>query len=144
PQTGGNIQVVIGSGLFGTADASRSNAWGFAVPRQGFSKAVTRAAKQFTNSAVASWKPLNWLTTRGTVGVDYLNFNDAAKVRAGEGCQICGDEWKGLRAINKYNNGNYTANGVATANGTLTNSINSKTSVGIQWARFSREVVFNS
>src|SRR5207248_7152912 len=42
PQTGDNLLGVIGTGLFGTANPAATSAWGFAPPRQGLAKAVTR------------------------------------------------------------------------------------------------------
>ena len=104
PQTGDNLQGVVGSALFGTANPAAPQQWGFAPPRQGFSKSVTRSQNQFTNSANANWRPVDWIQTRATVGMDYIKWNDDAKVRAGEGCQICGIEWLGLRGISKYDN----------------------------------------
>ena len=143
PQTGDNLQGVIGSALFGTANPAAANQWGFAPPRQGFSKSVTRSQNQFTNSANANWRPVDWIQTRATVGIDYIMWNDDAQVRAGEGCQICGIEWQGLRGINKYNNGKYSVDLGATANRNISNTLTSKTSIGVQWNRDNRAVVFN-
>src|SRR5690349_11378057 len=72
PQTGDNLQGVVGSALFGTANPAATNVWGFAPPRQGFSKEVTRGQHQFTNSAAANWRPVDWIQTRATVGLDYI------------------------------------------------------------------------
>jgi TonB-linked SusC/RagA family outer membrane protein len=143
PQTGDNLQGVIGSALFGTANPAATNVWGFAPPRQGFSKEVTRTQHQFTNSANANWRPVSWIQTRATVGLDYILWTDDARVRAGEGCQICGIEWQGLRGINKYDNSKYSADLGATANRNLTGSLTSKTSIGAQWGRDNRAVTFN-
>jgi len=143
PQTGDNLQGVVGSALFGTANPNVPNVWGFAPPRQGFSKSVTRTQNQFTNSANANWRPVDWIQTRATVGIDYIMWNDEAKVRAGEGCQICGIEWQGLRGISKYNNGKYSVDLGATANRNISNDLTSKTSIGAQWNRDKRAVTFN-
>ena len=143
PQTGDNLQGVVGSALFGTANPNVTNVWGFAPPRQGFSKSVTRTQNQFTNSANANWRPVDWIQTRATVGIDYILWTDDAKVRAGEGCQICGIEWQGLRGINKYDNGKYSVDVGATANRNISNDLTSKTSIGAQWNRDKRAVTFN-
>jgi TonB-dependent SusC/RagA subfamily outer membrane receptor len=143
PQTGDNLQGVVGSALFGTANPAATNQWGFAPPRQGLSKEVTRDQHQFTNSATANWRPISWIQTRGTVGLDYLMWTDDAHVNAGEGCQICGIEWQGLRGINKYNNGKYSVDLGATANRNITKDLTSKTSIGVQWNRDNRTVTFN-
>jgi TonB-linked SusC/RagA family outer membrane protein len=143
PQTGDNLQGVVGSALFGTANPNAPQQWGFAPPRQGFSKSVTRSQDQFTNSANANWRPVDWIQTRATVGMDYIKWNDDAKVRAGEGCQICGIEWQGLRGISKYDNAKYSVDLGATANRNINNDLTSKTSIGAQYGRENRAVVFN-
>ena len=143
PQTGDNLQGVIASGLFGTANPAATNVWGFAPPRQGFSKEVTRTQHQFINSATANWRPIAWIQTRATVGLDYILWTDDARVRAGEGCQICGIEWQGLRGINKYDNSKYSVDLGATANRNVGDNLTSKTSIGAQWNRDNRAVTFN-
>jgi TonB-linked SusC/RagA family outer membrane protein len=144
PQTGDNLNGVIGSGLFGTANPAASNAWGFATPGQAFSRGVSRDTRQFVNSATASWRPLSWLTTRATTGLDYLVWADEARIRSGEGCTFCGIEWQGLRAINKFNNERYTVDLGATATTKRILNLDSKTSAGVQWNRDARSVTYNS
>jgi TonB-linked SusC/RagA family outer membrane protein len=143
PQTGDNLQGVVGSALFGTANPAATNVWGFAPPRQGFSKEVTRAQHQFTNSANANWRPVDWIQTRATIGLDYILWTDNARVRAGEGCQICGIEWQGLRGISKYDNAKYAVDLGATANRNVGKNLTSKTSIGAQGGRDNRAVTFN-
>lgn len=144
PQTGDNLNGVIGSGLFGTANPAAPSAWGFATPRQGFAKSVARNNRQFINSASASWKPLGWLATRAIVGLDYLVWSDEGRIRSGEGCTFCGIEWQGLRAVNKFNNERYSLDLGATATRQAFTDFNSKTSVGLQWNRDARAITFNS
>ncbi len=144
PQTGDNLNGVIGSGLFGTANPAAPSAWGFATPRQGFSKSVTRDNRQFINSLNANWRPLSWLSTRAILGLDYLLWSDEGRIRSGEGCVFCGVEWQGLRAINKFNNQKYTVDVGATATRKTLFDLDSKTSVGLQWNRDARSVTFNS
>lgn len=144
PQTGDNLYGVIGSGLFGTANPAAASAWGFAPPRQAFARGTTRDVRQFINSATASWRPRDWLTTRGTLGLDYMNWQDAGLIRSGEGCTFCGQEWQGLRAINRYNNERYSLDASATASRQFFADFNSKTAVGVQWNRDGRFATFNS
>ena len=143
PQTGDNLNGVIGSGLFGTANPAAPSAWGFATPRQGFSKSVARDNRQFINSATMSYRPASWINTRAVLGLDYLTWSDQGRIRSGEGCQFCGIDWQGLRAVNKFNNERYSVD----LGGTATRSVfglNSKTSLGVQWNRDSRVATFNS
>ncbi|MBC7897876.1 MAG: SusC/RagA family TonB-linked outer membrane protein, partial [Cytophagaceae bacterium] len=144
PQTGDNLLGVVGTGLFGTANPAAPSAWGFASPRTALAKGVSRDNRQFINSATATWRPMSWLTTRVTGGLDYLPWADEGRIRSGEGCTFCGQEWQGLRAVNKYNNERYTLDLGATANKQVMTTLNSKTAVGVQWNRDSRVVTFNS
>lgn len=143
PQTGDNLYGVIGSGLFGTANPAAASAWGFAAPRQAFARATTRDVRQFVNSATAGWKPRDWLSTRAVLGLDFMNWQDAARIRSGEGCTFCGQAWQGLRAINRYNNERYSVDLGATATRSFGADYNSKTTVGAQWNRDGRFVTFN-
>lgn len=143
PQTGDNLYGVIGSGLFGTANPAAASAWGFAAPRQAFARATTRDVRQFVNSATAGWKPRDWLSTRAVLGLDFMNWSDATRIRSGEGCSFCGQAWQGLRAINRYNNERYSVDLGATATKSFWGDYNSKTTVGAQWNRDGRFVTFN-
>ncbi|MCC6927812.1 MAG: SusC/RagA family TonB-linked outer membrane protein [Gemmatimonadaceae bacterium] len=144
PQTGDNLYGVIGSGLFGTANPLNPAGWGFASPRQAFSRGTTRDVRQFVNSASANWKPRDWLSTRAIVGLDFMNWQDATKIRNGEGCTFCGIEWEGLRAINRYSNERYSVDAGATATKNVWTDFNSKTSIGVQWNRDGRFATYNS
>jgi hypothetical protein len=135
PQTGDNLQGVIGSAIFGNPNPALSSAWGFAPPSQGFSKRVSRYTNQFLNSATANWRPTSFLTTRATVGVDWMQFNNEANVANGQGCAACGIERQGVRTIDKWNNHRWTLDLSSSANFSLTSDISSKTAVGVQWNR---------
>ncbi|MGQ0650302.1 MAG: SusC/RagA family TonB-linked outer membrane protein [Gemmatimonadaceae bacterium] len=135
PQTGDNLQGVIGSGIFGNPNPALSNAWGFAPPSQGFGKRVSRYTNQFLNSATLTYRPTKFLATRATVGVDWLAFNNEANIANGQGCTTCGIERQGVRTIDKWNSNRWTVDLNATANFTLTPAITSKTAVGVQWNR---------
>ena len=136
PQTGDNTQGILGAALFGTANPARaSNPWGFARPAEGFSDIVYRRDSRFTNSLQTNWRPLSFLTARGVVGLDYLQYQDEANNASGQGCTICGLNRQGLRTINKFTSAKYTAELGATATHQLTRRIESKTSVGTQFIR---------
>ena len=136
PQTGDNTQGILGAALFGTANPAKAdNPWGFARPAEGFSDVVYRRDSRFTNSLQSNWRPWSFLSARGTVGLDYVQYQDEANNPAGEGCKICGLNRQGLRTINKFTSGKYTADLGATATRQLMNRIESKTSLGVQWIR---------
>lgn len=60
---------------------------------------------------------MSWLATRATLGLDLMNWSDAAKIRSGAGCSFCGIEWVGLRALNRYNNERYSLDAGANHSG---------------------------
>ena len=136
PQTGDNLQGIIGSSLFGTANpAKASNPWGFARPAEGFADVIYRRNSRFTNSLQSNWRPWSFLAARGTIGLDYLGYQDEANNANGEGCTICDLNRQGLRTINKFVTAKYTADFGATATHQLTRRIESKTSVGVQFIK---------
>ena len=136
PQTGDNTQGILGAALFGTANpAKASNPWGFARPAEGFSDVIYRRDSRFTNSLQTNWRPLSFISVRGVVGLDYLQYQDEASNAAGQGCAICGLNRQGLRTINKFTSAKYTADVGATVTRQLTRRIESKTSIGGQFIR---------
>ncbi len=144
PQTGDNLQGVVGSAMYGVPNPALASHWGFAPPRDGFSKSVSRVTNQFTNSGALNVRPIDWLSTRASVGLDWMQFNDQSDVANGQGCRICGIERTGVRTINKWNNLNYTVDLNAAASFNPMSGITSKTAVGAQWGRASRHGTLNT
>ena len=145
PQTGDNLQGVVGSAMYGIPNPALASHWGFAPPRDGFSKSVSRVTNQFINSGTLHYRPQDWLNTRATVGLDWMQFNDQADVANGQGCRICGIERTGVRTINKWNNLKYSVDLNASASFTLPwYAISSKTAVGAQWNRDGRYGTLNT
>ncbi|MBX3145924.1 MAG: SusC/RagA family TonB-linked outer membrane protein [Gemmatimonadales bacterium] len=142
PQTGDNFQSMIGSALFGSANpaiVANTGGYGFSRPAYSIGEVSYRKNDHFINSATVNWRPLSWLSTRGTFGIDYLNYVDEQNVLNGQGCLTCGTENQGKRMFNRYIDTRYTLDLNATAQFRLTNSIASKTSVG---AQFNRDKLF--
>ena len=145
PQTGDNLQGILGSALFGTANpADATNPWGFARPAEGFSDIIYRRDTRFTNSLQSNWRPTSFLTARGTVGLDFLTYSDEANNIAGQGCRICGLTRQGLRTINKFTSSKYTADFGLTGAFQLAKRIGAKTSVGGQFIRDHLDATLNT
>jgi TonB-linked SusC/RagA family outer membrane protein len=144
PQTGDNWQSVLASAMTGSPNPELITAWGWAPPRDVFSKSVSRVTDQFINSATLLYRPRNWLDTRATVGLDWMQYDDQADVAPGEGCGFCGLESTGLRTINKWNNLKYSTNFSGTASFTLPGQITSSTTLGAQWNRDGRYGTLNT
>ncbi len=121
------------SAFFGGAFSQRSDAWGFQDPAQLFARDVYQNVERFTGSLGANWNPLEWLSTRGTVGLDYTNRNDISFYHRDSG--VPGQSNLGRRDNSIFNIFQYTVDFGGTASFDLTNSITSKTSVGAQYFR---------
>jgi TonB-linked SusC/RagA family outer membrane protein len=133
PQTGDNLEGIIGVAIFGTADpAAGDNPWGFARPAYGLSNTTYRKSDHFTPSATVNFRPLDWLSIRGTAGVDYLGFRDENLARNGEACPFCG-AGEGVRILNRLTTHKYSADVGATATFRLTSRLGSKTAAGVQF-----------
>jgi TonB-dependent SusC/RagA subfamily outer membrane receptor len=144
PQTGDNLQSVIGSAMTGVPNPALLSVWGYAPPRDVFSKSVARKTNQFINSGTLQFRPSTWLDTRATAGLDWMQYDDEADVAIGQGCKFCGIERTGLRTINKWNNLKYTIHTSGTASFSLPWQLTSYTSLGAQLNRDGRYGTLNT
>lgn len=136
PQTGDNFQSIIGSPLFGQAlprIVEQTGGYGFSRPADALGEVTWRRNRQYTTSGTASWRPAGWLTTRATVGLDYLDYADEQNVLNGQGCVTCATERLGKRMINEWEQAKYSVDANATATWQVSGRIGSRTSVGAQY-----------
>jgi len=136
PQTGDNFESMIGTALFGSANpnvVALTAGYGFSRPGNSIGEESYRKHDHFINSGTMNWRPLSWLTSRATIGVDYLTFADEQNVLRGQGCVTCGTENDGKRLYDKYTDTKYTADLNGTAQYKLTSRIGAKTSFGAQY-----------
>ncbi|MSR03188.1 MAG: SusC/RagA family TonB-linked outer membrane protein [Gemmatimonadetes bacterium] len=134
PQTGDNLEGVFATATYGTADPAAASPFGFARPAYGFSNSTYRKSNHFIQSANLNFRPLNWLATRATVGLDYIGYEDQELARNGESCPFCGNG-DGVRTLNRFQSYKYSADLGGTATFKLTKRIGSKTSVGGQYGK---------
>ncbi|MEZ4457268.1 MAG: SusC/RagA family TonB-linked outer membrane protein [Gemmatimonadales bacterium] len=136
PQTGDNFQSMIGTALFGSANptvVANTAGYGFSRPGNSIGEETYRKNDHYINSGTVTWRPTTWLSTRGTVGVDYLNYADEQNVLRGQGCVTCGTEDQGKRMFNRLLDTKYTVDLNGTAQYQLSKRIGAKTSVGAQY-----------
>ena len=136
PQTGDNFESYIGTALFGSANpniSSITGGYGFSRPANSAGEETWRKNDHFINSGTVNWRPVSWLSTRGTIGLDYLVYSDEQDILNGQGCVTCGTERQGKRQLDRYTDTKYTVDLNATAQYSLSNRISSKTSVGAQY-----------
>jgi outer membrane receptor protein involved in Fe transport len=135
PQNDNNSFGMLPSGLLGLTDSTRArNAWGFFTPEEVFFVEGRQALERFTSSGQLSYRPTIWLELRGTAGIDFSDRRDIRFQATGtgppSGTAQLGRRTSDARAIYRY-----TVDAGGTAQFDLTESISSKTSVGIQYFR---------
>lgn len=136
PQNDNNTEGFISGGLLGNFEDDGNHGYYLARPDQLFQLETDQNIERFTGSATAKWTILDWLSANGTAGIDYTSRADEFFV--GPGIFEPGqdpDAAVGERASNPYNIWNYTANGNVTGTFAITPTLNSSTSVGVQWTR---------
>ena len=103
-----------------------------------FQRYVAQDIHRFLGSMNANWRPLSWLTTDGTIGIDLANRRDFTLCRFGE-CPPSGQ--LRLGTISSANNNNRNLSGRFTATGTwqLNETINLNTTLGADYTNIGFE-----
>ena len=117
------------SAFFGGSNPDR--AWGFQRPAQLFGRTFYQDTNRMTASGTVTWDPLEWLTVRGTSGVDYYNRGDVSFFARDIG--VPGDSNRGRKDTDYLNQWQYTFDASSTASFDLTESVTSRSTVGVQY-----------
>ena len=117
------------SAFFGGSNPDR--AWGFQRPAQLFGRTFYQDTNRMTAGGTATWDPLEWLTVRGTAGVDYYNRGDVSFFARDIG--VPGDNNRGRKDTDYLNQWQYTFDASSTASFDLTESVTSRSTVGVQY-----------
>jgi len=142
PQMANNAGGFIQNALAGSAKPAAYVArggWGISRPADFVGTVTYRKTDHLINSGTINWRPVSWLGTRGTFGLDYLVFADDQNTLRGQGCRNCLREGfstidrDGFRTVDRTTNVIYTADVGATAQFGLTKRITSKTAAGVQY-----------
>jgi TonB-linked SusC/RagA family outer membrane protein len=96
-------------------------------PYKIFTERVDDAVGHFTGGANGTWRPFDWLTARGTLGIDHSNDQYNRLVYNGEGESF---ESAGVVSTNATQTDLYTANTNITSSVRLVGGATSRTSVG--------------
>ncbi|HET6681889.1 MAG TPA: SusC/RagA family TonB-linked outer membrane protein [Gemmatimonadaceae bacterium] len=107
--------------------------WREFTPRDVYETETRQAIERFITSTNANWSPMNWLSFRGNIGVDYINRLDTQLCRF-EDCTSASNR-EGFKEDNRTNFFIYTTNVGATATRQLTDRLASETAVGVQYYR---------
>ena len=109
--------------------------WRQFTPRDIYQTVTDQGIQRFITSLQTNWRPLEWLSGRSNVGLDYANRLDTQICRFGECPDLGGDSRAGFKIDNRSNFFTYTADAAMTATHQLKQSLNSKTTVGVQFNR---------
>jgi TonB-linked SusC/RagA family outer membrane protein len=125
-----------GPGFRNNVSAAGDTLYGWRVftPRQIYQQLTAQGIERFIGSVSPNWRPTGWLGLRGNFGVDYINRVDRQLCRFLE-CPANGDNQLGFKADNRANYYIYTADAAATATHTLSDALQSKTTLGAQFYR---------
>ncbi len=107
--------------------------WREFTPRDIYQTETTQQIERILTSMAASYRPTSWLATRLNTGVDFISRTDQQLCRFANCASII--DRQGFKVDNRTNFFTYTVDAGATATRTVTSSIESKTSVGVQFIR---------
>ncbi len=117
------------SAYFGGSNSDR--AWGFQRPAQLFGRTFYQDTNRMTAGGTVTWDPMEWLEVRGTAGVDYYNRGDVSFFARDIG--VPGDSNRGRKDTDYLNQWQYTFDASSTASFDLTESITSRSTLGVQY-----------
>ena len=117
------------SAFFGGSNPN--DPWGFQAPAQLFGRTFYQDVDRFTAGATFTYEPVNFLSLRGTGGIDYTNRHDVSFFARDIG--VPGQSNLGRKDSDYFNTYQYTLDFSGTASFDLTPSIASNTSLGVQF-----------
>ena len=105
--------------------------WREFLPRQIYQAVTQQDVNRMISSVNASWRPRNWLDLRSNFGLDYITRKDT-QYCAFEECTSTTDRM-GFKIDNRTNFFIYTFDAGGTATKRLSDAIESRTAVGVQY-----------
>ncbi len=137
PQNDNNVTGVLPSGLFGKGypgTRAFGSMWGFQRPGEVFGILTEQSITRFTGSFNATWRPTPHITGRATIGLDHTNRIDHNFQALGEGPNFSTNR-QGQVNDNRFTINQYTVDVNGSGNYTLTPTISSKTTMGMQFLK---------
>jgi TonB-linked SusC/RagA family outer membrane protein len=119
------------SAYLGSSD--KEDPWGFQAPAQLFGRTLYQNVQRFTTGTTLTYQPVEWLSMRGTGGLDYTSRNDVSFFARDIG--VPGDRNTGRKDTGFTNTWQYTVDLSGTAAFDLTSSVTSSTTLGAQYFR---------
>jgi TonB-linked SusC/RagA family outer membrane protein len=108
--------------------------WRAATPRDIYQLETNQSIQRFIGSSRANWRPRDWLALRSTFGLDFIGRRDTQLCRFAN-CADVGTTRLGYKIDNRTSFFDYTLDAAGTATKQLTNSLGSRTTLGVQFTR---------
>lgn len=138
PQNDNNVTGMLPSGLFGKgfsgSRGSFGSDWGFFRPGEVFAIHTQQDITRYTGAFNTTWRPTSHITVRGTVGLDHVNRVDQQFQALEEGPAFSTFR-RGRKFDNRFTVNQWTLDANASGNYTLSPTISSKTTVGMQFLK---------
>ena len=138
PQNDNNVTGILPSGLFGRGffgtRGSFGSSWGFSRPGEVFAILSQQDITRFTGSFNTTWRPTSHITARATIGLDHTNRVDRQFQALDEGVFFSNFR-SGRVSDNRFSINQYTVDVNASGNYTVTPTLSSKTTAGIQFLK---------
>lgn len=109
--------------------------WRQYTPRDVYQEVTGQGIKRLITSLNGNYRPFEWLSTRGVLGLDYINRLDTQLCRYGNCPDLTADNKLGFKTDNRTNFFSYTASTSAAATRQLTDALLSRTTFGVQFSR---------
>ncbi len=132
PQNDNNVLGMLPSGYFGRVDTTGNGGWGFFRPGEIFSLLRQQDIERFTGSLQGNWRPLSFFSTRVAFGYDINNRTDLALDPTGQAPAFSTFPL-GNKTDNRFQLKTYTVDWSASANVRATSTLNSRSTVGLQY-----------
>ncbi len=104
------------------------------TPREIYRTTTRQDVNRLVGSATTNWRPLDWLSGRATVGLDYVGRKETQLCRFSE-CPVSGTDHLGFKRDNRTNMFTYTVDAAGTATRNLRPGLESRTTLGVQFNR---------
>src|SRR4051812_232725 len=129
--------TVNGSGTASGNVPEVNRAWYF-IPAELYAELANQQANRLTTGINADWTPINWLTSRATVGYDVVNRQDVQFFPTGQVADYPGGDnsnRNGAKTDNRFTVSQFSVDLGASARFRLNEKVGSRTSVGAQFFR---------
>jgi TonB-linked SusC/RagA family outer membrane protein len=104
------------------------------TPREIYRTSTRQDVNRFIGSATANVRPSDWLSTRATLGMDFVGRKETQICRFSE-CPVSGQDHFGFKRDNRTNMFTHSLDAAATATRAFRADLQGRTTLGVQYTR---------